>query len=43
MGLALIVIPDLNAPSREHRLDAQEVFHLARLEDPAPWVDQRNA
>jgi hypothetical protein len=43
MGLALIVIPDLNAPSREHRLDAQEVFYLARLEDPALGVNQRNA
>jgi hypothetical protein len=43
MNVALIVIPDPSAPSREHRLDAQEVFHLARLEDPALRIDQRNA
>src|ERR1700756_4569562 len=35
MNLALIVIPDLSAPSREHGLDAQQVFHLPGLEDPA--------
>ena len=43
MSLALIVIPDPSAPSREHRLDAQQVFHLPRLENPALRVDQRNA
>jgi Asp-tRNA(Asn)/Glu-tRNA(Gln) amidotransferase A subunit family amidase len=43
MSLALIVIPDPSAPSREHGLDAQQVFHLPGLEDPALRVDQRNA
>jgi hypothetical protein len=43
MSLALIFIPDPSAPSRKHRLDAQQVCHLARLEDPALRVDQRNA
>jgi hypothetical protein len=35
MSLALIVIPDPRASSWKHRLDAQEVFHLAGLEDSA--------
>ena len=35
MSVALIVIPDSSAPSREHRLDAQQAFHLARLQDSA--------
>jgi hypothetical protein len=43
VDLALIVIPDPSALSREHRLDAQKVFHLPGLEDPALWIDQRNA
>jgi hypothetical protein len=43
MSVALIVIPDPSAPSREHRFDAQQVFHLPGLEDPALRVDQRNA
>jgi hypothetical protein len=43
MHLALIVIPDPSAPSGEHRLDAQKVFHLSGLEDPALWVDERDA
>ena len=43
MSFTLIVIPDPSAPSREHRLDAQQVCHLLRLENPAPRVDQRNA
>jgi hypothetical protein len=43
MGLALIVIPDPSTPSREHGLDAPQVCHLPRLENAAPWVDQRNA
>ena len=42
MSVALIVIPDPSAPSREHCLDAQQAFHLARLEDPAPGVDEWN-
>jgi len=41
MDLALIVIPDPSALSREHRFDAQEVFHLPGLEDSALRVDQR--
>jgi hypothetical protein len=40
---ALIVIPDSRARSREHRLDAQQVFHLPGLENPALRVDQRDA
>jgi hypothetical protein len=43
MSFTLIVIPDPSAPSREYGLDAQQVCHLPRLEDPAPRVDQRNA
>jgi hypothetical protein len=43
MSLALIVIPDPSAPSGEHRLNAQQVRHLPRLENPALRVDQRNA
>jgi hypothetical protein len=39
MSLALIVVPDPSAPSREYGLDAQQVFHLPRLEDPALRVD----
>jgi hypothetical protein len=29
MSLALIIVPDPSAPSGEHRLDAQQVFHFA--------------
>jgi hypothetical protein len=43
MSRALIVIPNASAPSREHRLDAQQVCHLPRLENPALRVDQWNA
>ena len=43
MSVTLIVIPDPSAPSREDSLDAQQVRHLPRLEDPALRVDQRNA
>jgi hypothetical protein len=43
MSLALIVIPDPSTPSREDGLDAQQVRHLPRLEDPTLRVDQRNA
>jgi hypothetical protein len=43
MGLALVVIPDPSASSRKHGLNAQQVCHLLRLENPAPGVDQRNA
>jgi hypothetical protein len=43
MSLSLIVVLDPSAPSREYRLDAQQVCHLPRLENPALWVDQRNA
>jgi len=43
MSLALIVIPDPSTRSREDSLDAQQVRHLPRLEDPALRVDQRNA
>jgi hypothetical protein len=43
MSLALVVIPDPSALSREYRFNAQQVFHLARLEDPALRVDQRDA
>jgi len=43
MSFTLVVIPDPSAPSREYRLDAQQVCHLPRLEDPALRVDQRNA
>jgi hypothetical protein len=38
MGVALIFVPNPSTPSREHRLDAEEVFHLPGLENPA----QRN-
>src|SRR5438270_13041071 len=31
VDLTLIVIPDPSALSREHGLDAQQVFHLSRL------------
>ena len=41
VDLALVVIPDPSAPPREHRFDAQEVFHLPRLENPPLRVDQR--
>jgi hypothetical protein len=40
---ALVVIPDPSAPSRKHGLNAQQVFHLPRLENPALRVDQRDA
>jgi hypothetical protein len=43
MSLALILIPDPSTSSREDGLDAQQVCHLARLEDPALRVGQRNA
>jgi hypothetical protein len=43
MSLALILIPDPSTSSREDGLDAQQVCHLARLEDPALRVDQRDA
>jgi hypothetical protein len=43
VDLALTLIPNPSPPPREHGLDAQQVFHLTRLEDPALWVDQRNA
>jgi len=43
MSISLIVIPDPSTPSREHGLDAQQVFHLPWLEDPALRVDERNA
>jgi hypothetical protein len=43
MSLALIVIPDPSTPSREDGLNAQQVRHLSRLEDPALRVDQRDA
>src|SRR6266403_3832938 len=43
VGFALILIPDPSTSSREYGLDAQQVCHLPRLEDPAPRVDQRNA
>jgi hypothetical protein len=39
ISLALIVIPDPSAPSREDGFDAQQVCHLPRLEDPALRVD----
>jgi hypothetical protein len=39
MSFSLIVIPDPPAPSREDGLDAQQVFHLARLENPALGID----
>jgi hypothetical protein len=39
VDLTLIVIPDPSALSREYRLDAQQVFHLPWLEDPALRVD----
>jgi len=35
MSVALIVIPDPSAFSREHRFDAQQVFHLPWLENAA--------
>jgi hypothetical protein len=43
VDLTLIVIPDPSTSSRKHRLDAQQVFHLPRLENPALRIDQRNA
>jgi hypothetical protein len=43
MSFTLIVIPDPSTSSREHGLDAQQVRHLSRLKNSAPWVDQRNA
>jgi hypothetical protein len=43
VSFTLTVVPDPNASSREHGLNAQQVFHLARFEDPALRVDQRNA
>jgi hypothetical protein len=43
VSLALIIIPDPSAPSREHRFDAQQVFHLPWFENPALRVDQWNA
>jgi hypothetical protein len=43
MSFPLVVIPDPSTPSRKDSLDAQQVFHLPRLENPALRVDQRNA
>jgi hypothetical protein len=43
MSVALIVIPDPSAFSREHRFDAQQVFHLPWFEDPALRVNQGDA
>jgi hypothetical protein len=43
MSVALIVIPDPSAPSREHRFDAQQVFHLPGLEDPVLRIHEGNA
>ena len=43
MSVALIVIPDPSAPSREHGLDAQYVCHLPRLENPALRIHEGDA
>jgi hypothetical protein len=43
MGLALIIIPDPSASSRKNGLNARQMCHLLRPENPAPRVDQRNA
>ncbi len=43
MSLALIVIPDPSAFPREHGLDAQQVFHLPRLENPALRIHEGDA
>src|SRR5215469_2944647 len=42
MSLALIVIPNPPTPPGEHGSDGQQVFHLARFENPALRVDERN-
>jgi hypothetical protein len=42
VDLPLIVIPDPPAVSWEHGFDAQQVFHLPWLENPALRVNQRN-
>ena len=43
MSLALIVIPDAPALSREHGADRKQAGHLPGLEDAALWVDERDA
>ena len=43
VSFTLVGIPDPSTPSREDGLDAQQVRHLPRLEDPALRLDQRNA
>jgi hypothetical protein len=39
VGFALIGIPDPSAFPREYGLDAQQVCHLPRPENPAPRID----
>jgi hypothetical protein len=43
MRLALIVIPDPPATSREYGADRQQARHLPGFEDSALRVNQRNA
>jgi hypothetical protein len=43
VSFTLIVIPNPSALSREHGSDGQQPCHLARLEDAALGVDERNA
>jgi hypothetical protein len=43
MSVSLIVIPDPSTRSREPGLDAQQVFHLPWLENPALRIDKRDA
>ena len=39
VDLTLVVIPNPSAPSREHRLDAQQVCHLPRLKNSTLRID----
>jgi hypothetical protein len=43
MSLALIVIPDPPAASKEHGSDGHQPCHLPGLEDPPLRVDERDA
>ena len=43
VNLALIVVPDLAARSREYGLDRKQESHLLRLENAALRIDERDA
>jgi hypothetical protein len=41
VDITLVIIPHAVACFRKDRVDRQQESHLRRLEDSAPWIDQR--